>query len=457
MTRRGRIRAALGLCCLLAAGASLADARADPQVAEAGAGGPGDQVPPLARMRLELRGALGVRRDALTLAGARSEAEGQALSDLVLGGAWFARGSPFGVAARLELDRFSLRSEQDAGASSSATAFELVGALAGRLRPGSGALALEAQLGYGLLHEPLAPARGADRPFALAALGAHGPFVGAGVTVQASDAVELDLVGRAFPTTFGGRYGEQAADVRRFTGGVTAGVRVMETARARLSAVIGYEVARTTGAGSGLEVDQLHQQLGLGLRVSEAPPRAPLAVVVPPPPVRSARARLRGVVRAEAGPGEPGEPLADVAVSVKGGPTTRTAADGSFALGDLPAGLLEVALAREDLLPGAEVVSLPAGGEATLAVALRRAAAPEPAVVRGQVRGEGGAPVVARIRLVERDEQAATSADGQFRFEIPPGRYTLTIDADGFVSQRKSVVVRAGEHDIFNVDLQEQR
>src|SRR4051812_45619119 len=146
MTRRSRIEAALGLCCLLAAKATTADARADPPPAERVRDQVGARTDPPGRMRLELRAGLGVRRGALTSAGARSEVEGRALSDLVIGGAWFARGSAFGLAGRLELDRFSLSGEA-AAERSSASALELSAAVAARVRAGAGLLTLEAELG----------------------------------------------------------------------------------------------------------------------------------------------------------------------------------------------------------------------------------------------------------------------------------------------------------------------
>src|SRR4051812_17053762 len=137
MTRRSRIEAALGLCCLLAAKVTTADARADPPPAERVRDQVGARTDPPGRMRLELRAGLGVRRDALTSAGARSEVEGRALSDLVIGGAWFARGSAFGLAGRLELDRFSL-SGGGGPRGSSGSALRRAAAAGGAGAPGAG-------------------------------------------------------------------------------------------------------------------------------------------------------------------------------------------------------------------------------------------------------------------------------------------------------------------------------
>ena len=88
---------------------------------------------------------------------------------------------------------------------------------------------------------------------------------------------------------------------------------------------------------------------------------------------------------------------------------------------------------------------------------LRPAQAPAPAVLTGIVRGDDGAPVPARVRLLEPGLSVDADAKGRFRFEVPAGRYTLTIEAPGFITQRKSVRAGAGEQNIYNVDLQAER
>jgi hypothetical protein len=139
------------------------------------------------------------------------------------------------------------------------------------------------------------------------------------------------------------------------------------------------------------------------------------------------------------------------------GPTTKTGADGSFTLAEVPPGLIRVNLSRPDLVASQEVVSVPPGGEVSVQITLRLAQAPAPAVLIGLVRGEDGHPVEAKVRLLEPSLEVDADARGRFRFEVPAGRYTLTIEAPGFVTQKKSVRAGAGEQNIYNVDLQAEK
>jgi len=90
-------------------------------------------------------------------------------------------------------------------------------------------------------------------------------------------------------------------------------------------------------------------------------------------------------------------------------------------------------------------------------ITLRLAQAPAPAVLIGLVRGEDGRPVPAKVRVLEPSLEVDADAHGRFRFELPAGRYTLTIEAPGFITQKKSVQAGAGEQNIYNVDLQAEK
>jgi hypothetical protein len=140
-----------------------------------------------------------------------------------------------------------------------------------------------------------------------------------------------------------------------------------------------------------------------------------------------------------------------------GAATATTDAAGAFALPDLAPGLVRVRLRRPGYVDSEEVVSVTASGEARLEVALRALAAAVPAALLGLVRDDEGAAVGAKVSIVERSLSVVADGRGQFRFEVPAGRYTLVIEAPGFVSQRKAVRAAPGEQNIYNVDLHKER
>jgi hypothetical protein len=157
------------------------------------------------------------------------------------------------------------------------------------------------------------------------------------------------------------------------------------------------------------------------------------------------------------GPVAAGTPLAGVQVVAGDRPAVVTDAAGVFTLSDLPAGLLQLQLSRGDLLPQQEVLAIPAEGVVAVEIALRPAEGARLATISGVIRSEAGAPAAARVSVVELGISAQADARGRFRLELPPGRYTLSVEAPGLVAQRKRVDLVAGEHSIHNLDLQRLR
>jgi hypothetical protein len=405
-----------------------------------------------ARFRLDLRAGVGIRNDTLTTGSARIGARGTALSDFVLGGAWFHGRSPIGVAGRMELDRFALRTDSG-GSSVSATGLELHAGAAGRVHPGDSQVLLEGQLGYGFLQVPLGPTPASNGmlPASADTLRAHGPVIAALIAVAPTDAFTLEVAGRAVPVSFGGRYHDEDVSVRRLAAGLGASIGRVTVADFKIAALVSYELANTVADETGVSIRQLRHQIAFGLRALPNNPR-PVAAPRDEEIAAPARGRIRGLVRLQAGAA-----LANVAVAAVDGPSTKTGADGSFTLTEVSPGLVRVNLSRADLVSSQEVVSVPPGGEVTVQITLRLAQAPAPAVLIGIVRGEDGHPVEAKVRLLEPSLDVDADARGRFRFEVPAGRYTLTIEAPGFITQKKSVRAGAGEQNIYNVDLQAEK
>lgn len=73
--------------------------------------------------------------------------------------------------------------------------------------------------------------------------------------------------------------------------------------------------------------------------------------------------------------------------------------------------------------------------------------------VRGLVRSFGGAAVKARISIQPGNLEMSSDADGTFELDVAPGTYEVTINAAGFLVQKKKVVVEKDGVVVMNADL----
>jgi hypothetical protein len=157
------------------------------------------------------------------------------------------------------------------------------------------------------------------------------------------------------------------------------------------------------------------------------------------------------------------EPLteADVVLTTPDGAeqATITDAEGRYRFEDVPAGpvtLLARARGFEEQrweldttpdMPAPEPVAL--------------TPRPPSGVIRGLARSFDSEPLPARVRVLDRRgrEVVSVEADAEGRFEIPlpPGRYRVVIEADGYRGQKRRVVIRDGSVNILNVDLREKK
>jgi carboxypeptidase family protein len=161
---------------------------------------------------------------------------------------------------------------------------------------------------------------------------------------------------------------------------------------------------------------------------------------------------VRGrVIRPEGGEGAK-VPIADVEVQVGGQVLAQSDADGYFVLPSVGPGPVALKLAGAGVKPQEEVVVVPAHAEASIEVIMQKAEETL-AWMRGRVRSTRGRPLVATLRITETRRQARTRPTGEFELRLPAGRYHVTFEARGHVSQNKVVDVDAGDQAIFYVDL----
>ncbi|HYH99561.1 carboxypeptidase regulatory-like domain-containing protein, partial [Hyalangium sp.] len=76
--------------------------------------------------------------------------------------------------------------------------------------------------------------------------------------------------------------------------------------------------------------------------------------------------------------------------------------------------------------------------------------------MRGRVRSTQGRPVSATLKIAETKLKTHTRSTGDFELRLPAGRYRVTFEARGYVSQTKIVDVGAGDQALFYVDLSPQ-
>jgi hypothetical protein len=410
------------------------------------------------RGRIDLRAGLGVRDDLLTSGAERVTAKGGTVSEVAVGGAWFAGGTPWGLAGRLEVERFGLRrTDSSADGSTAVTGLELGAGAAGRFSRGP--LTFEGQLGWSFLQVPLV---GVADPMSLrpTPVTAHGPLLAALLSYRLSEWLSLEANGKAIPLTLGGTRQGKSVPLHRFSGGAVALIGQLDRGGVRFSGLVSYDLGSTGADAGGVSLTQTRHQVGLGLRAIVLGPVAPLLAAPAPPAVErpAPRAWLVGTVHtAPFDAGEPlGPPLVGVTITAPGHEPVKSDAQGQFRIEGLAPGPLRLRAEKTGLVSAEEVVSVPAEGEARLAVTMRPTVAPALAALIALVRDDTGQPVAAHVKVLERNVAADADERGQVRFDVPPGRYTVVIEAPGFASQRKVVRTVPGEQSIYDIDLQRE-
>jgi hypothetical protein len=205
--------------------------------------------------------------------------------------------------------------------------------------------------------------------------------------------------------------------------------------------------------------------LGLGYRIGlekpkpaparaeprPAPPPAKPAVAPPPPPPPPPPATCAVTVNVL---DEGGRPIPRAYVTITVGDSkaeVETGADGKVSVAELPCGPAGVAIEAEGFEKARQDPELRAETPTEIRIDL------VPAVPAGQLRGLirsfEGRPLVATIRVEPGGMEAKTDAEGRFELDVPPGNYTITIEAEGHLAQRRAVRVENRGVTILNADL----
>jgi hypothetical protein len=145
-------------------------------------------------------------------------------------------------------------------------------------------------------------------------------------------------------------------------------------------------------------------------------------------------------------------PVANVEVRIGAQVAARSDAEGRFVVPEAGPGPVSLKLTGSGVRPQEEVVVVPSHGEASVEVLMQKGAELR-AWMRGRVRSTLGRPVVATVRIAETKRKVRTRPTGDFELRLPAGRYHVTFEARGYVSQTKIVDVGAGDQALFYVDL----
>jgi hypothetical protein len=183
--------------------------------------------------------------------------------------------------------------------------------------------------------------------------------------------------------------------------------------------------------------------------VAAAPALAPVTRVVAPPAEIPKDATFEVVLV-----DEQGVPVRTAEVVLRvGDRSTPLSPDGSgrYRNEHVPKGAAKLVINAPGHEPFEHDVVVEPGRTVSLPAVLR--SLPPPSQVRGVVRSFGGQALVARVRVEPLGVETTTDATGAFQVDVAPGTYDVTIEAQGYQSQRRQVRVDAQGVVILNADL----
>lgn len=172
-----------------------------------------------------------------------------------------------------------------------------------------------------------------------------------------------------------------------------------------------------------------------------------------PPPVVIER-RLTGVIADQAG-----APLPQVTVTARRGDwvqSTETDANGAFEFTLVPAGAIDVEVTTVDYQPRRLNVVVEANQERTAIETVRLEEQVLGAQVEGVVRAFDGHIPNATVTLSPGNISSFTDDEGKFRIELAPGRYQVSVTAEGYQPQTRRITVQPHGVVIVNVDLRKR-
>jgi uncharacterized membrane protein len=130
--------------------------------------------------------------------------------------------------------------------------------------------------------------------------------------------------------------------------------------------------------------------------------------------------------------------------------------DGStFEAKEVEVGDYQLLVTAERLKPHRQAVSVREGEPIEIEVSMSPAG--DSGQLRGLVRSFDGQGLGAKITVEPGGHHVQAGDDGAFTLEVPPGSYTVLIEAEGYATQRRKVNVGRDGVVVLNVDMQRVR
>jgi hypothetical protein len=239
-----------------------------------------------------------------------------------------------------------------------------------------------------------------------------------------------------------------------------AGARWQVSQGARVEVMAEASPSGRSAQGTGMPLTPVPPRLGVLAELVLALGGAAPARIVPAPTMNEA---LVPVVEVDVGSTElPRE--ARIALRQRSGERLFTLGeDGRFTLTDVTPGPATVTASAPGFRPYSQTLALEGGKPLTLNLILEREL--PSGQIRGTVRSFDGRPLTANVRLQSRQAEASEaeaptekrSDGGAFTFDVPPGRYRVTIGSPGHEPQSRMVEVEENGVTVLNVDLRRER
>jgi hypothetical protein len=240
---------------------------------------------------------------------------------------------------------------------------------------------------------------------------------------------------------------------------IRAGARYRPSPELQLELILGASPSSRPPVTRNAPLAVIEPRLAAGLSITYAWLSQPPAADAPAPrtveiqaPAATPKAEVRGQALTASGTG-----LAGANVSLSGGDVRQTAVtdpQGAFVFSALPPGTYTLELTAEGFTPERQAIEVGEGNTqlAPLQVTLKREL-PQ-GQIRGTVRRFNGTPVVATVSIPALKITLTTREDGTFEIDVPPGEYSVAVNARGLRPQTRKARVELHGVAILIVELE---